>query len=408
MKRRHFLKAAGLLPFSLIACQYMPIDGFINPCHTMNLPKYLREHDLVRSIWDGIDVNQVWDVHTHLIGNGDSDSDLWVNPKLQSISNFYQYLQYKFYINGSCSSSSTGQSLDKTFVTRLLQLHKDMPNGFRYMLLAFDYYYTEQGKIDKTHSIFYTPNKYAMEIAQKYPNQFEWIASIHPYREDCLEELDHAVQHNARAVKWLPGAMGINPANPVCDRFYDALVKHKLPLLTHAGEERAVEAPEDKKYENPLLFRRALDRGVKVIFAHCASLGESVDTDKGSKAARVPSIELFGRLMDSTQYQNQVYGDISAVTQSNRDFSIMEIIAKREDWHDRLLYGSDYPLPGVLPVYSPLKYANWGFITENQANLLSEVRQYNPSLFDVMLKRLVNFNGHTFSPRIFETRYKFL
>ena len=87
-----------------------------------------------------------------------------------------------------------------------------------------------------------------------------------------MEEFEFVVQHEARAIKWLPGAMGINPASPLCDRFYDAMVKQDIPILTHAGAEHAVDVPDDKKYENPLLFRRALEKGVRVIFAHCATL----------------------------------------------------------------------------------------------------------------------------------------
>jgi predicted TIM-barrel fold metal-dependent hydrolase len=202
--------------------------------------------------------------------------------------------------------------------------------------------------------------------------------------------------------------MGINPASPLCDRFYDALVKHDIPILAHAGEEHAVDVPEDKRYENPLLFRRALDKGVRVIFAHCATLGESVDLDKGEKSRKVANIDLFGRLMDESQYQQQVYGDISAITQVNREREVIEKIVKRGEWHDRLLYGSDYPLPGVMPLFSPQNYVRWGYLTESEASILSEVRRYNPVLFDFMLKRLLKVEGQQFSASVFETRTKFL
>ena len=408
MKRREFLKTVGLLPFGLTGCQYMPVEGFRNPCLAIQLPKHLREHELMASVWDGIDSNQVWDVHTHLIGIGDSLAGLWVNPEMTSISNPLLYMKFKFYVNGSCASSSETESLDESYINRLRQLHNDMPAGFRFMLLAFDYYHNEKGEIDRERSVFHTPNGYAIQQVKKYPNQFEWIASIHPYREDWVEELEFVIQHKARAIKWLPGAMGINPASPLCDRFYDALVKYNMPLLTHVGAEHAIEVPEDEKYENPLLFRRALDKGVRVIFAHCATLGESIDLDIGDKASKVSNLDLFGRLMDAPQYKNLAYGDISAITQVNRDQEQIEKIVKREDWHDRLLYGSDYPLPGVMPVFSPDNYARWGHITESEADLLSEVRRYNPVLFDFMLKRLLKVEGHQFSPSVFETRSKFL
>lgn len=245
MKRRIFLKTMGLIPFSLAGCQYMPVEGLSNPCISTQLPEHLREHELVINSWQGIDTSLVWDVHTHLIGIGNSSDHTevppeqlpeispWVNPDMRSLSNPLRYLRFKFYINGSCASISDTTSLDKSYIKRLQQLHRDLPTDFRFMLLAFDFYYNEKGEIDKQRSAFHTPNRYAIEQVKKYPEQFEWIASIHPYRDDCVEELEFVVQHNARAIKWLPGAMGINPASPLCDRFYDALVKHNIPILAH-------------------------------------------------------------------------------------------------------------------------------------------------------------------------------
>ena len=106
MNRRDFLKAAGLIPLGVTGCQYLPVEGFYNPCHQNQLPKHLREHDLVLESWQGIDTSQVWDVHTHLIGIGDSQPGLWVNPRMKSIFNLIQYIQYKFYMDGSCINQS--------------------------------------------------------------------------------------------------------------------------------------------------------------------------------------------------------------------------------------------------------------------------------------------------------------
>ena len=55
-------------------------------------------------------------------------------------------------------------------------------------------------------------------------------------------------------------------------RFTKKMKELDLILLSHGGEEKAVEADEDQKLGNPLLLRRALDHGVKVIVAHCAGL----------------------------------------------------------------------------------------------------------------------------------------
>ena len=67
-----------------------------------------------------------------------------------------------------------------------------------------------------------------------------------------------AAGHGARAVKWLPPAMGIDPASARCDRFYAAAARLGLALLTHAGEEKAVHGAAEHGFGNPLKLRRAL------------------------------------------------------------------------------------------------------------------------------------------------------
>jgi len=51
----------------------------------------------------------------------------------------------------------------------------------------------------------------------------------------------------------------MDPADVRCDRYYEALARLKLPLLTHAGAELAVTGGQMQDYGNPLRLRRALD-----------------------------------------------------------------------------------------------------------------------------------------------------
>ena len=180
------------------------------------------------------------------------------------------------------------------------------------------------------------------------PSTFQWVASIHPYDPQALERLDAAAARGARAIKWLPSAQNIDPADARCDRFYAKLVELQIPLITHAGDERAVNG-FGEHLGNPLRLRRPLDAGVRVVVAHCASLGSGHGDVSG--AAELSNFALFAQLMDEQRYEDKLFGDISAITQFNR----MEVIAPllaRPDWHARLLNGSDYPLPGVVPLVS--------------------------------------------------------
>ena len=53
--------------------------------------------------------------------------------------------------------------------------------------------------------------------------------------------------------------------------------KYRMILLSHTGEEQAVEAEENQRLGNPLLLRRPLELGIRVIMAHSASLGTCDD-----------------------------------------------------------------------------------------------------------------------------------
>ena len=163
----------------------------------------------------------------------------------------------------------------------------------------------------------YVPNHYVVELAQKYPDVFTPVISIHPYRADALQELEKWAKAGIKYVKWLPNAMGMDPANSAIDPFYRKMKEYNMILLSHAGDEQAVEAEEDQKLGNPLLLRKPLDLGVRVIIAHAASLGECGDLDRRAPR-KAKCFDLFLRMMDEPKYVGLLFGEISAITQYNR------------------------------------------------------------------------------------------
>lgn len=405
MKRRIFL--LGTAASAIAAGAYIwPEQGLLNPCEGALAPR-LANHELVRAAWEGVDADRVWDCHVHLIGVGDSSSGVWINPHMQSWMYPLQYAQRLFFLNAGCTSEVHGE-VDTSYVARLRDLLGAFPAGVKLMLLAFDYTYDEAGERQPARSAFYTPDRYAQALAQASPARFEWIASIHPYRHDCVEALEWAVRHGARAVKWLPPAMGIDPASTLCDRFYAAAARLDIALLTHGGEEKAVHGAGEQDFGNPLKLRRALDHGVRVVVAHCASLGRNIDLDRGENGPAIESFALFARLMDDPRYVGRVFGDIAAITQVNRAPVALRRIIERTDWHPRLLNGSDYPLPGVMPLISIRQVIELGLLDRAAASTLMEIRAHNALLFDFVLKRLLRADGRRLPPAVFQTRDFFL
>lgn len=397
MKRRALLGAAGATALMLGGCEFTLRDGLLNEC-LAGLPPELREHPLVRAAWQGVDAAKVWDTHCHVFGDGDSGSRLWYNPKLDEFWRPLGYAQRALYVNASCTDNSPGRT-DKSFADRLLAQCGEMASGFHVLLFAFDWARDDAGRPMLEKSSFFVPDAYAAALAHAHPSRLQWAASIHPYDPAAIDRLDAVVAQGARAVKWLPSAMNIDPASARCDRFYAKLIELDLPLISHAGDERAVHG-FGEYLGNPLRLRRPLDAGVRVVAAHCASLGEArIDADQTSDKT---NFEVFAQLMDEPAYRGRLFGDLSAVTQVNR-MEVLATLLDRQDWHDRLLNGSDYPLPGIVPLVSPRLLADRGLLAESAIDPLERLRNYNVLLFDFVLKRSVSHNGRGFAPSVFET-----
>jgi len=415
LKRRKLLKSAiytgaGLTAAATIAWHQI-FDGPIhNPCRIDSLPSHLKTHSLMQQAFNEIDFSQVWDPHFHLIGNGLSagfdgkKTGAWVTSKLTSGFSSLQRLQYYFYLDAACIDDAL--NADDIYVNNLTKLAAQLPEGGRFMLLAFDYLHDGSGIARKKDSTFYVPNEYAARVAQS-SSRFEWVASVHPYRKDALDQLDWCKANGAKAVKWLPPAMNIDPSSSQCEKYYQKLTELNLPLLSHAGEEKAVHSKELQQLANPLLLRTPLDQGVKVIIAHCASLGSSADIDNGRRTL-VSNFGLFTRLMNDDNYRQNCFADISAINLLNREINTIKQIVENTDWHDRLLYASDFPLPGVMPLISTKNLVKNNLLKAEYADFLNQVRSHNAWLYDFLSKRLMQSNGVAFPSAVFHTSRHFL
>jgi len=414
LQRRQLLKyglvgGAGLGLSATIGCQHFLESTLFNACKISSLPSHLANHDFMQQAFEGIDLSQLWDSHFHLIGNGlnpsfdRKESGIWLSSNMTSWMSPTQRIQYSFYLDAACIENP--EFADKTYVENLNLIANQLPEGIKFMLLAFDYQHNDDGQVNQSASTFYVPNEYTARVA-KSSERFEWIASVHPYREDATEALEWCKLNGAKAVKWLPPAMNIDPSSIKCEAFYEKLKELNLPLLTHAGEEKAVHSEELQTLSNPLLLRKPLDMGVKVIIAHCASLGESKDLESNSKQS-ISNFDLFVRLMDDAHYRSNCIADISAINLINREIHEVKQIVERQDWHERLLFATDYPLPGVMPLISSKNLTKNGLLDEKYISFVSEVRMHNAWLYDFLIKRFMSSNGIRFSSAVFETRKHF-
>lgn len=346
--------------------------------------------DLIKRAFDDIDPQRLIDHHTHVAGLGAGGTNAFVNPKMRSWAHPFHHLKFKVYL--SAAGVANEERADAELIQRLVNLIKHIEYHGKHRLLAFDKNYRPDGSVNLEKTEFYVSNEYVFALAEENPDLFVPNISINPYRSDAIEELEKWARRGARVVKWLPNAMGIDPSDSRCDPFYQKMKELDLILLSHGGEEKAVEAKEDQKLGNPLLLRRALDHGVKVIVAHCAGLGENPDLDSPDRKL-AHNFDLFMRLMNEKSYEGLVFGEISAMTQFNRIGEHLTTILEREDLHERLVNGSDYPLPAINVLIRTRPLVKGGYLNADERESLNEIYDYNPLLFDFVLKRTIKVPG---------------
>jgi predicted TIM-barrel fold metal-dependent hydrolase len=424
-KMQKYLQASVciLLIFSLFACTRLikKIAGA-----SSQDPGKLHEscskgaQKLIENAFKDINSERLVDYHTHIFGTcGSEPCDIktcesktdkyktYLNPKMQSW--LHPGKRIAYFIYASAAHVKNPDIAETQWVDRFVELikgfkqHGDSKDHGKFLILAHDKYYNPEGKVNCENLPFYVSNNYIDQKADEHPDKFLPVVSIHPYREDALDELEKWANKEVKYVKWLPNTMGIDPSDPRVDRFYEKMYDKKMILITHVGEEEAVEA-RNQSFGNPLLFRRALDKGVRVIMAHCASLGKCRDFDSKNKKM-VSCFDLFMRLMNTKEYEGCLFGDISAILQYNRMPVALSTILERQDLHHRLVNGSDYPIPAINVLYPTRYYVYKGFITSEQRESLNEIYDYNPLLFDFVLKRTVRHPDKVeklqFAPSVF-------
>ncbi len=341
---------------------------------------------LIDQAFDGIDPARLVDFHTHVVATGTSVKDAFVNSKMRSGINLERF---KFLIYASAAGVKNIDNADQEYLTRLVRLARATKRQGRYRILGFDKHYKPDGSVDLTKTNMYVPNDYVIELARQYADVFLPVISLHPYRRDALEELDKWANAGVKYIKWLPNAMGMDPANRAIEPFYRKMKEHKMILLSHGGEEQAVQAEEDQELGNPLPTAQTTGHGHP---RHYRSRGQSRQLRRPRQRPRrqckkANCFDLFLRLMDEAKYRGLLFGEISAMLQFNRMPGPFSTLLKRQDLHPRLVNGSDYPLPAINALIRTRSLASDGFITSEERSALNEIYDYNPLLFDFVLKR---------------------
>lgn len=231
------------------------------------------------------------------------------------------------------------EDANRIFVDRLLASLTAARRVDKAVLLALDGIYDEGGRLDEARTHMLISNDAMFEACARSGGRLLPGASINPARRDALEELERCAAKGAVLIKVLPNAQVFDPSEARFREFYRALARLKLPLLSHIGVEYSVKA-RDQNVGNPERLELALNEGATVIAAHACSSG---------RVFGQPHVATMLRLVCE---QPRFFMDASALTLPNRVGMALKLRSLPEV-HDRILFGSDYPLPVWWPGSNP-------------------------------------------------------
>ncbi len=218
-----------------------------------------------------------------------ADNGCYISPKLLR-SPLFRFLLWKHGLDSDDATRSNQKYVDDLLAELRLSKYAE-----KAVLLGMDGVYDSNGRLDLESTDFLVGNDYVLALARSYPN--EWF----------------------------------DPANRQYIPFYRKLAQHRVPFLSHVGYEFSL-IGKDQSAGDPRKLRVPLDEGVTVIAAHGCSNG------------LIFSEPYYQTFLDLVSRYKNFYADVSALTQPNR-FGMLFRLRRHPEVHDRLLFGTDYPLP---------------------------------------------------------------
>jgi hypothetical protein len=397
--------------------------------------------------FEGTEGRIMIDYHVHFFGNGRPECYSYI-PELQRLrdnspprTNFRRFIHhqkplYQPFVEGVYLDTigvRRRSTMDEDYMRRLVELvawhgspaHANAPgqspHRTEFLLYAMDGMYGHDGRLHED-TFNYVANDYIILLAKHLNekirasrgftnNTLVPVGSINPLRRtedgsglemrdrpDWMAQVKLLAANNVRHIKWRPPSMGLDPT-VVADEFFEELASHKIGILTHTGDSMGILLPARlNSYAGPRKMRRAVELGVAVTMLHIGRAGTNSVT-KQSYAE-----EFLDELRHHSGHANRLLqGEISAVPYSDTDHLLNPIFEDDPPLRGHMVNGSDYP--AVTPWFTVKKtlkkLVTAKLISEDERVLLKEIFQFNPLLFDFVLKRTLQRDYKSLPMRIF-------
>lgn len=265
------------------------------------------------------------DIHIHLAVSGCQCQNGWLHPRFRN-----RYTMKMLKRLHGITDHDLNTDFDLLWPQKISHMVEKSRADYG-VILGFDGVVDSSGHIVKSQSQLIVPHDWVFNNCYKYKNLLPG-PSINPHRREALDLLDECIAKKAVLFKWLPSVQKIDAADPRLVKFYQKIADSKIPLLFHVGTEGTFKSLEP--HLNDLQYiRYPLDQGVKVICAHAGTEPVWSKEPDSSEALR--------DMMNS--YQN-LWVDNSGLCNFTRFHHVPQLV--KNTWlTDRMLYGSDWPVP---------------------------------------------------------------
>jgi len=260
--------------------------------------------------------------------------DFHIHPKIPDLK-FFTDMRQAGVTHGVILATDTDPSdLDRTEVVAGLQ--RDYSTTAQSHRLPFEKMLTQIRA--SLYSPTHVTNQDVADWVEDYPDILVGFGSVNLSRgRDYVEgKLDEIRRLKLRGVKLLPFSQFFNPSvNENVDLLFDFCRAEGAIVLSHTGcGGGPFELIELCRNAHPDLWEPVLKKypDVPLVLAHC-----------GSYSTLVPGIWLYEALQLGKRHKN-VYADLAAVDWLlDREIVVNEIL--KTIGFDRILFGTDYPLP---------------------------------------------------------------
>lgn len=274
---------------------------------------------------------------------------------------------------------------DDQYLARLLRLARALPSAHQLHLVALDQRYSMDGRPLPRASVMAVDSGYVWSVAQAHFELLAPVISVHPYRLDAAEALARWAERGVHAVAWMPMLQDIDPAADRLTDYYQALAEHDMTLFTRVGAPTPF-AQASPEYGNPMRYRAALEAGVNVVMVQVSG-GQRYPAAEGHGSAT--ATQLLLHLLRNPAFDDNLYVALAGVAGADRAEGSLTAWLRHPQVGGQLVYASGYPRPAVATVVDLAELAEMGFLTDEQAHALREIRAVNPLLFDFVLMRTI-------------------